>query len=344
MSSSSLFADPVTGAPLHADDEALVGEASRFPIVDGVPRFCDPENYTANFGRQWNEFRTTQIDGEGIASSPSATRLLAETGWDAAELDGLDILEAGSGAGRFSRVILERTNANLFSIDYSTAVEANWRNNAHLGQGRFHLAQASIYEMPFIDGRFDKVLCLGVLQHTPDFEASVHALVRKAKPGAEIVVDFYPIRGWWTKFHAKYMLRVFTRRMRQERLLRLIRRNAGRLMGVANALDRVRLSALKRFVPVVDFRDNMPPGLAPEQLREWVVLDTFDMFSPEYDNPQRIEDVAAMFERGGADVRFAGYVDCGSGQAAVVRAVRRPLNPTRDRSDRAPNIGHGSRN
>ena len=73
--------------------------------------------------------------------------------------------------------------------------------------------------MPFPDGSFDKVFCLGVLQHTPDFEASVRALVVKARPGGEIVVDFYPIRGWWTKLNAKYLLRPLTKRMSHDRLL-----------------------------------------------------------------------------------------------------------------------------
>jgi len=53
------------------------------------------------------------------------------------------------------------------------------------------------------------------------------------------------------------------------------------------------------------------------------VLDTFDMLSPEYDNPQRIGTVAKMFERAGAEVTFAGFVDNGTGRAAVVRAVKR---------------------
>lgn len=323
MAGHAFFTEPATGRPLREEGDFLVGEdGARFPIVANIPRFCELENYTASFGRQWNQFRTTQIDGEGIESSPSATRLFAETGWTPDALDGVDILEVGSGAGRFSRAILAQTRANLFSVDYSSAVEANWRNNRALGEGRFHLAQASIYEMPFPDGRFDKVLCLGVLQHTPDFEASVRALIRKAKPGGEIVVDFYPVRGWWTKLHAKYLLRPLTRRMPQERLMRLIDRHADRLMRVSNALDRSGLGILRRFVPVVDFKGTMPPGLTPEQLREWVVLDTFDMFSPRYDNPKRVETVARMFERGGAQVRFAGFVDNGSGKAAVVRAVK----------------------
>ena len=71
--------------------------------------------------------------------------------------------------------------------------------------------------MPFADDRFDKVLCLGVLQHTPDFEQSVAALVAKTRPGGEIIVDFYPVRGWWTKLHAKYLLRPWTRRMDHDR-------------------------------------------------------------------------------------------------------------------------------
>jgi SAM-dependent methyltransferase len=307
------FVDPGTAKPLRRRGEALVGEdGAQYPIIAGIPRFCPIDNYSDSFGQQWS-----------VALPISSTRLFRETGWLPAELAGLDILEVGSGAGRFSRVLLEETRVNLFSVDYSSAVEANWRNNSGLGAGRFHLAQASIYEMPFPDARFDKVLCLGVLQHTPDFEESVRALVRKARPGGEIVVDFYPIRGWWTKLHAKYLLRPLTRRMKRDQLLRMIERNVDWMMELSKGLERAGLGIFRRFLPIVDFMNAMPSGLTPEQLREWVVLDTFDMFSPEHDHPQRLWRVASMFERAGAVVNFAAFVDCGSGEAAVVRAVRR---------------------
>jgi SAM-dependent methyltransferase len=218
--------------------------------------------------------------------------------------------------------VLEATRANLFSIDFSTAVEANWRNNRAIAPDRFHLSQASIYDMPFPDDCFDRSFCLGVLQHTPDFEASVRALVRKTRPGGEIVVDFYAIRGFWTKLNAKYLLRPFTRQMSQERLLALIDRNANRLIAMSRFLQRSGLGVLRRFLPVVDIFNALPPGLSDAELREWVVLDTFDMFSPAYDNPQRVEAVAAMFERSGATIKFAGYVDVGTGKAAVIRAIK----------------------
>ena len=87
-------------------------------------------------------------------------------------------------------------------------------------------------------------------------------------------------------------------------------------------MNRAGLHALTRFLPIPDLA-IMPEGLTKEQLREWVVLDTFDMLSPEYDNPQRLRTVARMFERSGADVTFAGFIDNGSGRAAVVRGIKR---------------------
>jgi SAM-dependent methyltransferase len=314
--------NPTTGKPLTSDGDALADEdGARFPLVSGIPRFGEVDNYTGSFGTQWNIFRETQLDTPGVEQGPTEQRFFAETGWEPAGLAGLDILEVGSGAGRFSQVILSRTRANLYSVDYSTAVEASLANNGAIAPERFHLFQASIHEMPFPDNSFDKVFCLGVLQHTPDFEKSVQSLVRKAKTGGEIVVDFYCIRGFWTRISAKYLLRSFTRRMPQQRLLRTIERNIGWLIKAHQGLTRLGLSALTRFLPIVDLR-TFPPGLTPEQLREWAVLDTFDIYSPEYDNPQRIADVADMFWRGGAEVTFAGMIETVTGPAAVVRAMR----------------------
>ena len=313
--------NPANDRPLQRQGNAFAdGNGASFPIIGGIPRICEPSNYADSFGKQWNRFRLTQLDAEGQALSRQ--RFFAETGWSPDQLAGADILEVGSGAGRFTRVVLEQTAANLYSVDYSTAVEANLINNRDLANGRLHLFQASITDLPFADGSFDKVFCFGVLQHTPSFEGSVRALIQKAKKGGEIVVDFYPIRGWWTKLSAKYLLRPVTRRMPHERLLRVIEANVGWLVSAHKGLTEAGLGVLTRFLPVVDLR-TIPANLTPEQEREWAILDTFDMFSPEHDHPQRLSAVADMFRRNGADVTFAGFVDAGTAQAPVIRAIRR---------------------
>ena len=82
---------------------------------------------------------------------------------------------------------------------------------------------------------------------------------------------------------------------------------------------------LNRFIPVVDIRGTLPKNLTPEQLREWVVLDTFDMFSPEHDHPQKISTVKKWFEEAGVEVTFAGFKTYGQENfpVAIVKGIKK---------------------
>lgn len=316
--------NPKNNSLLTYTDKGLVDSFGNiFPIVKGVARISELENYTKNFGVQWNKFDKTQLDNETEGLNLSQLRFFAATRWDQQDLSGKSILEVGSGAGRFSRVVLEKTKAFLYSVDYSNAVTANFKNNKKIAPDRFHLFQASVYEMPFPDNSFDKVFCFGVLQHTPDFDASVKALITKAKPGGEIIVDFYPIRGWWTKINAKYILRPITKKISHDRLMNLIEKNVDWLMGLHNLLHRIGLGFATRFLPICNVKDSFPKSLTKAQVREWTILDTFDQYSPEHDNPQRISDVVKMFERYGVKVTFSGSESFGKGMnVTVVRGMK----------------------
>jgi SAM-dependent methyltransferase len=317
--------NPSNNKLLTPVSEKLVDdEGNSFPVINGVPRFVEEHNYTDNFGFQWNKFQKTQIDRESKNSNFSKERFFTATNWDKEDLSNKDVLEAGSGAGRFTQIVLDHTKANLYSIDYSDAVSANYRNNAHHAD-RLKLFQASIYGMPFPDNSFDKVFCFGVLQHTPDFRKSVQCLVDKAKPGGEIVVDFYPIKGWYTKISAKYMLRPFTKNMPHEKLLAKIEKNANGLIKTYNFFDKIGLAMVAhRFIPMCDINRTLPANLSKEELREWVILDTFDMFSPAYDDPQRISTVKRWMQESGAEVTFAGFLTYANDlKVAVVRGIKK---------------------
>lgn len=292
-----------------------------FPKKNGAYRIAGDDNYTENFGYQWNKFAGTQVD-KSSKLDMSKVRFFAETNWDKEDLTDKNILEVGSGAGRFSQIILDNTNANLYSVDYSSAVEANFKNNGP--NERLHLFQASIYDMPFAPGQFDKVVCLGVLQHTPDFESSVKALVDMAKPGAEVVVDFYGINGWWTKFHAKYMYRSLTKKMSHSKLYSLIDRNIDWMIKASLFFTRIGLGrVLNRFIPICDIEGTLPSSLSYQQLRELCVLDTFDMFSPEYDNPQTIDTVTKWFRKYGMESVWGGKIQYENCIASVVKGIKK---------------------
>ena len=166
-------------------------------------------------------------------------------------------------------------------------MEANYKNNGP--NPRLHLFQASIYDMPFAPATFDKVVCLGVLQHTPDFEKSVKCLVEMVKPGGELVVDFYSIKGFWTKIHSKYFLRPFTKSMNHEKLSGIIDRNAGRLIAAYRFFASIGLGAFNRFLPVCDIDGTLPKNLGKEKLREMVVLDTFDNVARSMTNHKKLK-------------------------------------------------------
>lgn len=315
------YINPFNKKKLFVSKDGLKDEdGTLFPFVKGAYRFVSMDNYTESFGFQWNSFQKTQIDKESEISI-SKERFFAVTGWDSEDLTGKSVLEVGSGAGRFSQIVLEDTAANLYSVDYSTAVEANYKNNGP--NKRLVLFQSSIYELPFDANSFDKVFCFGVLQHTPDFRESIKSLVDMVKDDGELVVDFYPIRGWWTKIHAKYLLRPFVKKIAHKKLLSLINKNVDWLIGISQFFKKIGLYQIaNRFVPICDLR-TLPSGLSQESYREWVILDTFDMFSPEYDNPQKLLTVKKWFEEFGMKDVVAEYVNYGEdNKVAVVKGFK----------------------
>jgi len=313
--------NPFTGNLLTSTNEGLLDNSNLvFPLKLGAYRIVQDDNYTENFGFQWNKFVGTQVDKESHLNI-SKDRFFAETGWDKEDLSGKNILEVGSGAGRFSQIILDYTKGNLYSVDYSNAVEANFKNNGP--HERLHLFQASIYEMPFAKAQFDKVICIGVLQHTPDVEKSVKSLIDMVKPGGELLVDFYPITGWWTKVHAKYLLRPFTKKMSHEKLIKKIERNIDWMIKTTQFFTKIGVGRLfNRFIPICDIDGTLPRNLPYQQLRELCVLDTFDMFSPQYDQPQKIKTVVNWFNKYGMQQVWGGFITYQNCKAAVVKGVK----------------------
>ncbi|MFZ0945904.1 MAG: class I SAM-dependent methyltransferase [Syntrophobacteraceae bacterium] len=170
----SFLLDPVTYTPLQLfDDSCLVSKSGRkFSIVNAIPRFVSKENYASAFGFQWSQFPKTQLDSHtGVCLSEA--RLARCMQGHLSDVKGKMVLEAGSGVGRFTEILLKH-GAMVHSFDYSDAVDANAANNGHGDQ--LTLIQADIRQMPFPKVHYDYVICLGVLQHTPKPEESINLL------------------------------------------------------------------------------------------------------------------------------------------------------------------------
>lgn len=298
----SILRCPVDGSELELIDAESNGDdiesgtlrsrAGRtYPIVRRVPRFVPADNYAGSFGMQWNHFRQTQLDSHS-GHPITHDRFYSYTGWLPAELKGARVLDVGCGAGRFAEIALA-AGANVVALDYSSAVDACRTNHAR--EPRLDVVQGDIYALPFAPGSFDFVYCLGVLQHTPNVHASFRALPPMLRAGGKLAIDLYPrllINVLWPK----YWLRPLTRRMPAERLFNLVMHTVPVLLPVSRLMGRVPVvgKQLRKVVPVVNYEGVLP--LNDAQVREWAVLDTFDMLAPAHDHPQSTETVRAWFE------------------------------------------------
>jgi 2-polyprenyl-3-methyl-5-hydroxy-6-metoxy-1,4-benzoquinol methylase/uncharacterized protein YbaR (Trm112 family) len=291
--------------------QLVCGQCSaRFPIVDGVQRFVSAEGYAGSFGYQWNRHRVTQLDSF-TGRTLSRDRLFAASKW-APALKGQTILEAGSGAGRFTEV-LASTGAEVFTFDLSNAVDANRNNNRRFPN--VHFAQCDILDAPFRFDAFDKVICLGVIQHTPDPGASFRSLARHVKPGGSLVIDCYS-RHLKAVLHWKYLLRPITTRMNKQRLYSIIEKVVPPLLPISAMLSTVLGPLGPRLLPILQYRHL---GLSPELNRQWAILDTFDMYSPAFDRPQTAQAVRRWYEECGLV-----EIDVREGANGIVAVGRKP--------------------
>lgn len=265
------FICPQTRTPLQVQDDMLVGDGQRYPIRRGVPRFVPNSNYADAFGLQWNTFKKTQFDSY-TGSNITARRLEIALGRPLAQLQGMKVLEAGSGAGRFTEVLLKH-GAIVYSFDFSNAVDANYENN--MPHERLTLFQADIGHIPFADDQFDLVVCLGVLQHTPSTQGSLQELRRVLRPGGQLMCDHYKYHAG--NFTSLYMVWWwFIRRL-----------DPSRQLAVTDALTRVFFPIhwavrdlpfaqmlLRRISPINFYYGRY--DLPRQTLYEWSRLDTHD--------------------------------------------------------------------
>jgi 2-polyprenyl-3-methyl-5-hydroxy-6-metoxy-1,4-benzoquinol methylase/uncharacterized protein YbaR (Trm112 family) len=266
-----------------------------YPIVRSIARFVPSEDYAHSFGYQWNYFDKTQLDSH-MGNDLSRERFFATTQWPK-QMDGQVILEAGCGMGRFTQIAME-AGAEVFSFDLSNAVEANLRNNGD--SGRVQIVQASIYEIPFPKESFDKVFCMGVLQHCPDVRAAFMSLVPFLRPGGEIVIDVYQKHSRLFP-PLKYWARPFLTWMGPKGVHKFLSLVIPTAFYLKKALYNVPLvgKSLGNLIPIGPVSHAPKLIFTDDELIQVKILSALDMYSPVHDHPQTLDTVRQWFTDAG---------------------------------------------
>ena len=259
----------------------------QYPLVDGVLRFVDKQDYAGSFGFQWLTHHRTQLDG--ATSRRSELDFMEKTGLGPEDFAGKLVLDVGCGMGRYAEVIT-RWGAHVVGIDLSRAVEAANRN---LSDRSATIIQADVFKLPFAPESFDLIYSLGVLHHTPDCEKAFKQLPKLLKPGGRIAIWLYSAYNPWYRMSDIY--RKYTRKMSQKTLHRLCWL-AVPTYHIYNGIRKVPLlgrpiSGTIRMLFPMSY-DSDP---------EWRVLDTFDWYSPYYQSKHTYEEVFRWFESCGLE-------------------------------------------
>ena len=171
---------------------------TNYEIVNEIPRFTD-NSYATNFGDQWKEYDKDQFDdqeGDYEHLKRSFDTLQLCFPHTLSNLKNKLVLEAGSGYGRFTHVLLNhKAIVDTFDLSYSVdALKENLINHKNYNLYLKSITQASILKMPYQKKFYDYVICVHVLQHTPDPEESIKKLWEMLKPGGYLVIDHYRLK------------------------------------------------------------------------------------------------------------------------------------------------------
>ena len=277
----------------------------RVPVTRGIPRFVASDGYAEAFGWQWTHFPRSQLDSH-TGTTISRDRLTRCLGGTLDVVRGKSVLEAGCGAGRFTEILLE-AGAHVVATDLSSAVEANHSNCA--SAANYFVCQADLRHLPVAAHAFDVVICLGVVQHTPEPEATIAALAGYVKPGGLLAIDHYSRDYPVTP--SRRVLRQLLLRLGPEQAHRLALGTTRALLPVHRALWRRRrgFGRLRRYLgrvsPVVDYYDAYPE-LGAELLSEWAVLDTHDTLTDRYKHLRDPSEIrATLMSLGLADIEVS---------------------------------------
>lgn len=177
----------------------------RYPIRDGVPRLVQTEQLGMDQRETIDAFsyKWSQIPGYGHEQATKSNRerwVFERFGFPRGDTDVADflrdarfVLEAGTGPGIDTDLLVRNFTGQLFGVDISSAIDLAYKRFG--GQERVVLLQADIAKLPFRSGFFDVISCDQVLHHTPDPPATFQRLATLLRPGGRILLYVYRVKG-----------------------------------------------------------------------------------------------------------------------------------------------------
>ncbi len=105
-------------------------------------------------------------------------------------------MDVGCGGGRTINELSAKA-AKVYGIDYAGGSVAASRayNKQLIAEGRVHVEQASVSQLPFADDKFDLVTAIETQYYWPNLQGDMKEILRVLKPGGRLMVVAENYRG-----------------------------------------------------------------------------------------------------------------------------------------------------
>lgn len=296
-----LLCDPATGEDLeliiekNIGDEILKGKlvspSNKYEIINSIPRFINKQNYSNNFGWQWNKWASVQFEHSNInkpMEGYTSKMFYQITEWDKENLSEKIVLDMGCGSGRFTDVVLSN-GGYVIAVDNSSAIDAA-KDNLKENLDRSLFIQADILNLPIKDNAVDLSFSIGVLHHTPDPLKGINESYRTLKKNGEFAISVYSkntnydltmVHVWRKVFRATWSI------FRQYPPL-IYSYLFGGVNHYLAKLNRFLTYPIKVFFPTISLPDI-----------RWSILDTFDSVTTSYQSSHTFYEVYNWLKNSG---------------------------------------------
>ena len=258
---------------------------------DNILILNEEDNYTKNFSKQWKKYQKIQIDSmNNFNISENYLKNLLFT--DLEFLKNKNVLELGSGAGRFTEHIVKYAK-NCVTVDLSSAIYYNIAKNK---KNVTFIKADYLYLEP--STKFDIVICRGVLQHTPNPQKYLLKLFDFVNKKGHVFFDIYP-KPKLGLLHPKYLLwrpliqKIYT----YDDFEKFLTVNISKLLKIKRFIKKIFFNSnliSDLFIPVWDYKNQLP--LNTKQLEDWAILDTLDGIYANFDKPYKYSEVVKILK------------------------------------------------
>lgn len=112
-----------------------------------------------------------------------------------------NILDVGTGSGRFARAIIKNFNSKVIGLDPDNKIlgEGKYLKSVYLSpeqRNKYQTIFGNGQNLPFIDNTFDKAFCIRVLKYYDNPWKGIDEIIRVVKPGGIFILEITSDKSW----------------------------------------------------------------------------------------------------------------------------------------------------